>query len=215
MTVRIVVVDDYSLVVAGVARLLEPFADRIEVVEITANRHPREPVDVGLHDAFAQGQADHDDLTPLLEDESIGTVIVYTWNFSPELIETARRRGVGGYVSKAASGAELADAIEEVAAGRFVVSPPPPSRGRPESRGDWPGRSHGLTERESEVLALITQGHGTRRIAETMHLSQNTIKTYSRSLYRRLGVHDRSAAILWGIDHGFRPDRKREQHPNR
>jgi DNA-binding NarL/FixJ family response regulator len=207
--VRVAVVDDYELVVAGVARLLEPFGDLVRVVEIDANELPGQPVDVALYDAFAQGQADHDDVQPLLDHAAVSHVVMYTWNFAAHLIDTARRRGLAGYLSKSLTGAELADAIAHVATGKFVVSPPPPSRGRPEGRGDWPGRSLGLTERESEVLALLTQGHDTKQVAATMYLSANSVKTHMKSLYRKLNVHTRSEAILWGIDHGFRPDRQR------
>lgn len=207
------IADDYAVVVAGVERLLEPFADRVKVVELVANRVPEGPIDVALFDAFAQGQADNEDLRALLDHDSIRRVVVYTWDFTPTLVETARRRGIGGYLSKALTGAELADAIEQVHQGEFVLSAAPPNRGRQEGRGDWPGRPHGLTERESEVLALLTQGCDTRRIAEIMHLSQNSIKTYSKSLYRKIDVHTRSEAILWGIDHGFRPDHYWERDP--
>lgn len=205
--VRLAIVDDYDVVVAGVARLLEPFRDRIEVVELVTDPPPTEPIDVALYDAFAHGQADSDDLQSLIDAESARHVAVYTWDFSPTLVETAGRRRLGGYLSKALSGAELAESIERIAGGEFVVSEPPSEHGRPEARGDWPGRSYGLTERESEVLALLTQGNNTNQIADTMHLSPNTIKTHSNSLYRKLGVHSRAEAILWGVDHGFRPDR--------
>lgn len=214
MTVTVAVVDDYALVVAGVARLLEPYDHRVEVVEIDANKQPEHPVDVALYDAFAQGQANHDDVGPLLDDDKIERVVMYTWNFAPELIDAARRRGIAGYLSKSLAANHLADAIEHIAAGTFVCSTPPSSKGRPQPKGDWPGRALGLSERESEVLALLTQGFDTRRIADTMFLSPNTIKTYFKSLYRKLDVNTRSAAVLWGIDHGFRPDRYRERQPN-
>ena len=214
MTVTVAVIDDYALVVAGVARLLEPYEQRVEVVEIDANEHPGHHVDVALYDAFAQGQANHDDVRPLLDDDTIGHVVMYTWNFAPALIDIARRRGIAGYLSKSLAADHLADAIEHIAAGNFVCSTPP-TISRTHPKGDWPGRSLGLSERESEVLALLTQGYDTRRIADTMYLSPNTIKTYFKSLYRKLDVNTRSAAVLWRIDHGFRPDQYRERQPNR
>lgn len=207
MAVRLAIVDDYDVVVAGVARLLEPFRDRIAVVELVTDRRPEGSIDVALFDAFAQGQADSDELEALLDDAEIGHVAVYTWDFAPDLVDAAHRRRLSGYLSKALTGAQLADAIERIADGDVVVSDPPPQHGRPEARGDWPGRSYGLTERESEVLALLTQGHDTPRIAAMMHVSRNTVKTHTSSVYRKLGVHSRSQAVLWGIDHGFRPDR--------
>jgi DNA-binding CsgD family transcriptional regulator len=47
-----------------------------------------------------------------------------------------------------------------------------------------------------------------------MHLSQNSVKTHTKSLYRKLGVHRRTDAVLWGVDHGFRPQRTRERRPD-
>jgi DNA-binding NarL/FixJ family response regulator len=60
------------------------------------------------------------------------------------------------------------------------------------------------------VLSLITQGYSNNDIVETTMLSINSIKSYIRSCYRKIGVTSRSRAILWGIDHGFKPDRVRE-----
>ncbi len=71
----------------------------------------------------------------------------------------------------------------------------------------------GLTEREAEILALITQGLANAEIAERTNLSINSIKTYIRGCYRSIGATSRTNAVLWGIEHGFRPDRVRIAHP--
>ena len=214
MPVKITIVDDYEIVVAGVASMLEPYTDRVEVVEIYTNVPPSEPVDIALYDGFAQGQADHADLTPLLADPVVARVVMYTWNFDPGLLQIARRRGLAGYLSKSLPGDRLADDLQRIADDEFVVTDPALTRRLGTHVGDWPGRPLGLTERESEVLALITQGATTKAIAGTMYLSPNSVKTHVKSLYRKIGVHSRSEAILWGIDHGFRPDRYRERRPN-
>ena len=73
----------------------------------------------------------------------------------------------------------------------------------------WPGREWGLTEREAEVLALITQGLSNQEIAERSYLSINSVKTYIRTAYRKIGVTRRSQAVVWGMKHGFEPDRVR------
>jgi len=77
---------------------------------------------------------------------------------------------------------------------------------------DWPGRGEGLTDRESEVLALITQGMSNAEVADLTYLSPNTIKTYIRSIYRKIGASSRTQAVLWGVEHGFRPDKRRIDH---
>jgi DNA-binding NarL/FixJ family response regulator len=73
--------------------------------------------------------------------------------------------------------------------------------------GAWPGQALGLSERESEVLALICQGLSNDDITKRAYLSINTVKTYIRTLYRKIGVTSRTQAVLWGLDHGFEPDR--------
>ena len=68
--------------------------------------------------------------------------------------------------------------------------------------------------REAEVLALITQGLSNNDIAERTGVSINSVKSYIRSAYRRIGVTTRPNAILWGIEHGFRPDHMRVRNPH-
>lgn len=78
-----------------------------------------------------------------------------------------------------------------------------------ETAADWPGRTEGLTARQSEVVALIRKGMTNEEIAEATYLSVNTVKSYIRAAYRTMGVTSRTQAILWGIDHGFDQDRGR------
>jgi DNA-binding NarL/FixJ family response regulator len=210
MSVKVAVIDDYEIVVSGVASMLQPYREQVDIVELDANVHPSQPVDIALYDTFGQGQVHHADLVPLMRDPRIADVVIYTWNFDAHLLAAARSRGVAGYLSKSLAGEDLADALVRIHEGQFIASEPTVRR---EPSGDWPGRSLGLTERESEVLALITQGHPTRDIADMMYLSPNSVKTHTKSLYRKLDVHSRTEAVLWGIAHGFRPDRYRERDP--
>ena len=60
--------------------------------------------------------------------------------------------------------------------------------------------------REAEIVALITQGLSNQEIADRSYLSINSVKTYIRTAYRKMGVERRSQAVLWGIQHGFQPD---------
>ena len=65
--------------------------------------------------------------------------------------------------------------------------------------------------RESEIIALITQGLSNQEIAERSYLSINSVKTYIRTAYRKIGVHRRSQAVAWGIAHGFLPTKARHR----
>ncbi|MGI9155941.1 MAG: response regulator transcription factor, partial [Marmoricola sp.] len=110
---------------------------------------------------------------------------------------------------------ELVAALQKIHAGETVVSrvegSETPDAYRP---GEWPGREQGLSEREAEIIALIAQGLSNQEIADQAYLSINTVKSYIRSSYRKMGVTTRSRAVLWGIDHGFRPDHARFERPN-
>ena len=77
---------------------------------------------------------------------------------------------------------------------------------------DWPGRKEGLSDREAEILSLITQGKSNAEIAKLTFLSPNTIKTYIRATYHKIGVSSRTQAVLWGVEHGLRPDHRRIEH---
>ncbi len=66
----------------------------------------------------------------------------------------------------------------------------------------WPGREHGLSQREAQMLALISQGLSNREIAQTTYLSINSVKTYVRAAYRKINVARRSQAVRWALQHG-------------
>jgi len=208
---RVALVDDYDVVVIGLAHLFDPYRDRIVIAELDTNRPVTDDVDVVLYDSFAQPEADHADIDVLVANPRARRVVVYTWNFHPALVDSALARGASGYLSKTLPARELVTSIEAIAGGEVIVSDAP-ARLRPPVGLDWPGRSEGLTDREAEVLALITQGKTNVEIAAVMYLSINTVKSYIRSAYRRIGVTTRSHAILWGIEHGFRPDHHRIDH---
>lgn len=208
--IHVALVDDYDVVVVGVANMLEPYRDRVVVAELDTNEPLIDEVDVALYDSFAQPESDHDEIKTLIDNPRARRVVVYTWNFHPELVSMARGLGVHGYLSKALSARELVAALESVHAGEIVVSPSA-SRTR-NTAGDWPGRGEGLTDRESEILALITQGKNNAEVAALTYLSPNTIKSYIRGLYRKIDVDSRTQAVLWGVRNGFLPDHRRIEH---
>jgi DNA-binding NarL/FixJ family response regulator len=209
--VQIAVVDDYDVVVAGVANMLEPYRDREVVAELDTGRPVKDEVDIALYDSFAQPESDQQEIKVLVDNPRARRVVVYTWNFHPDLVSKARDLGVSGYLSKAMTARELVGALEAVHAGEVVVSESP-TRSRTLGSLDWPGRREGLTDREAEILALITQGKSNAEVAALTYLSPNTIKSYIRTLYRKIGVSSRTQAVLWGIDHGFAPDHHRIDH---
>jgi len=203
-------VDDYDVVVIGVANMLYPYRDRVVVAELDTNRPLEDEVDIALYDSFAQPESDHDEIKTLINNPRARRVVVYTWNFHPELLSMARDLGVHGYLSKSLTARELVAALESVHAGETVVSASATKTRN--TIGDWPGRGEGLTDREAEVLALITQAKNNAEIAALTYLSLNTVKSYIRTLYRKIEVDSRSQAVLWGVRNGFMPDHRRIEH---
>jgi DNA-binding NarL/FixJ family response regulator len=206
--ITVALVDDYDVVLLGVARMLDRYRDRIRVVEIDANEAVDDVVDIVLYDSFAQSESNQEEIAVLVGNPRAHRVVVYTWNFHPDLIDNALRQGAHGYLSKTLPARELVQALEAVHTGEVVVSDPAP-RARSAPGLEWPGRQEGLTDRESEVLALITQGKSNAEVAALTYLSPNTVKSYIRTTYRKIDVASRTQAVLWGVTHGFTPDRNR------
>jgi DNA-binding NarL/FixJ family response regulator len=210
--VRVALVNDYEVVARGVVGMLRSYQNRIRVVELDLNKQVSEDVDIALYDTFAATRGDRAAVRELAANPIIGAVAVYSWNLDQEQVEAAFANGAGGYISKGLSAAGLVVALEAIRSGSERIHTG--TKGIPTIiAGDWPGREEGLTEREAEILALITQGLSNAEIAERTYLSINSIKTYIRSCYRSIGVSSRTNAVLWGIEHGFRPDRIRIEHP--
>jgi len=201
--VRVAVVNDYELVVVGVAALLQPFSDRVAVVELDSGLPVMTEVDVVLYDTFGQAQGDGLDLD-VLRDDGGAKVAIFSWNVQPELVNRSLELGASAYLTKGMDAASLVQAIEDVHDGKLVV--PSGVAVRDKVAGDWPGKAFGLSAREAEIIALITQGLSNQEIAQRSYLSINSVKTYIRTAYRKMGVASRSQAVLWGVRNGFQPD---------
>lgn len=204
--IRVAVVNDYELVVAGVAAVLARHSERVRVVELDSRLPVTSDVDVVLYDSFGQPQGEMIDVPGLVSSPD-ARVLIFSWNVQPELVEASLKAGAAGYVSKSADAEALVEAIERVHRGE-TVRPADTPVDQPVV-GRWPGEEQGLSPREAEVLALICQGLSNQEITERAYIGLNTVKTYIRSLYAKIGVESRTQAVLWGVDHGFRPDRSR------
>ena len=203
----VALMNDYEIVVRGLARMLEPFAERIEIVELAIAAPSTAAVDVALYDTFAADMI-------FGREVKAERFVMYTVETSDHFVSAARANGADGVLSKSLSPEQLVEALERIRDGEFLVLT---GSGKNESGGDWPARTRGLSEREAEIVSLITHGLGNDDIADRLFLSINTVKSYIRSAYRKMGVTTRSQAVLWGVDHGFKkPDsriRAREHTP--
>lgn len=195
--VRVAAVNDYELVVIGLGALLQRFEDRIEVCELLLMGEPlEEQVDVALYDTYGRVGVAAPALRSLAEHPKVGHVSVFSMDLRPELVAEARLAGATGFISKALSGEEIADAVQRVASGEDVVAVPPTPRPALRDLG-WPAKEHGLTERESQILVLLAEGLSNREIAAALHLSAETVKSYLRQVFAKLGLRNRVEATTF------------------
>lgn len=199
--VTVAIVNDYPVVVRGVAELLRD-DPRLDVVEIDSVAKPAQSVNVVLFDAFAATQ-EAAGVTRLITDPRYDRVVIYSWNVQEPRVRQALGLGIDGYLSKALSAGELADALVRAHDGECVIELG--DLATELARGRWPGQTEGLSAREAEIVALITQGVTNEDIARMCYLSINSVKSYIRSAYRKMGVERRSQAVLWGIQNGMVP----------
>jgi len=201
--IRVALSNDYHVVLAGVATVLAPYSDEVEVVEITSEPTMSEPVDVILYDTFGRLPAEDEKLERIVA-ENRARVVVYSWDAYPP--DAAREHGAAGYIHKGLPPEELVTAIVAIAHGDYTESAPAEDAGEDAGMPTWPGQEFGLTARESEMLTFIARGLTNEQIAARAFLSINTVKTYIRTGYRRIGVRTRAQAVRWALMNGFEPD---------
>ena len=189
--VRIALLDDYELIVAGVQRMLEPFAERVKVVETLAGSATvDQPVDIALYDTFGRADLGVDCIAELVANPDVGNVVVYTSSMPPDRIDELVELGVSGCLSKALSSTDLVRCLENIHDGRLVIAMR--ATGGP---ADFMGMGLGLTYREAEVVALLSQGLRNRAIAGALFIGDETVKSHLKSVYRKMGVATRGEAI--------------------
>ena len=110
-------------------------------------------------------------------------------------------RGAAAVIPLSISAEQLTDVIRAAIEGHLTDIPTVRSL----DNSTYPGEAAGLSRRESEVLALIVQGRSNQDIADECFLSINSVKTYIRSAYRKVGVSHRAQAVVWALQSGFAP----------
>lgn len=199
--VRVALANDYELVLAGVAAMLDPFHDRVVVVDgILVGQAVTDPIDLVLFDTFGRIGDGADGIRELRQTPGIGRVAVYTSTARPPQVSAARDAGASAVLSKSRPAASLVEAIERVHGGEEIIDETGGTQHVP-----WPGAGRGLTARQSEVVALLLQGLSNAEIADAMFVDVNTVKTHLRHAYKALGVRSRAQAMamLLGDGDGF------------
>jgi DNA-binding NarL/FixJ family response regulator len=199
--VRVALAHECELVTRGFADMLAPFAHRTVVVPPGPDGYPDDEADLVLFDSLAATLTPSQRQDAARDARAAGRLVTYTWNPRPDLVQLALAEGSRGCLAKSLPGRELVVALESIHRGRVVVN-----CGMRAARGRAPARSPLLTPREAEVVSLITQGFDNFSIAREACLSINSVKTYIRTAYRKMGVTTRSQAVLWGVRNGYLAD---------
>ena len=194
--VRAALSNDYEFALLGLAQMLARHPDQVQIVDLTTLSTMPHEADVILYDTFGR-VPDNDNKLRKVVKENAAKVVVYSWDEYPE--DAARRHGAAGYLHKGLTSDELVAAIVAIHEG----CQPPDVQPGSEPVLTWPGQAVGLSEREAEMLTFITRGLTNDEIARRAFLSINTVKTYIRTAYRKIGVETRPQAVAWGYQHGF------------
>jgi two-component system, NarL family, response regulator LiaR len=196
-SIKVALLNDYEVVVAGLASMLNPYSAEIDVVDLSIGEAtPDERVDVALYDSYGRPGLDLERIAETVRQDNVHHVAVFTFDFHARLVSDALECGVTGYLWKGLTSVQLVDALQRIAAGEVVVSAPRPHThplDAPELA--WPLRHRGLTARESEAVALLVTGLRNREIAAAMYVSIDTVKTHLRNIYRKLGVRNRAEVV--------------------
>lgn len=205
---RVAVLSPDPVVVEGFTAMLLRHRDRVEVVgaptsfdDMTAESEPH----VVLYDVAALARSDGADLD-LLVKRTATVVLAVSRDLRPDLLGQAFARGIDGFVPLSASEQEVLGGITSAMTGWQEGDPgPDPVVGASTSvQGSHRlGRDVGLSARETRVLALIAQGLSNDEIAARDFITVNTVKTYVRTAYRKIGVTNRAQAAIWAVQHGF------------
>jgi DNA-binding NarL/FixJ family response regulator len=127
-------------------------------------------------------------------------VLILTMFTDPATVTEAVRAGADGYLSKGASSDAVVQAIKDVAEGRSVLDPNVTEGIFGRLGGKDP---RALSDRELAVLQELAHGHTTREVAAELHVSEETVKTYLKQIFRKLDVRDRTEAVAEAFRRGL------------
>lgn len=217
MTPRIAIVDDQAMMRTAFRTILE--SDGIEVVgeagdgdaalSLVGATHP----DVVLMDVRMPGRDGIDATRVLARSHPEVRVLVLTTFNDDDALFGALRAGAAGFVLKNAAPEEVVQAVRRVAAGDSVLDPTVAGRvfarlARTSAVPADAARFDRLTEREKDVLALITRGLTNSEIAEELYIGEATAKTHVSRALAKLEVRDRVQAVILAYELGFAPTKR-------
>lgn len=196
-------VNDYEIIVSGLAAMLAPYSDRIRVVELNVEREPRRQADIALFDTFAGRRHALSRAASMVRDGFVDHVVLYTWDATADFLAQVEDAGVAGVILKSVSSERLVQALERTVSGERMGMSNVTRSPRSEQTNE-------LSNREKEVLALLALGSTNRQIASELYLSVDTVKSHMRRLYSKLGVSNRTQAALRAEQYQLRPAMARD-----
>ena len=210
--IKVMLVDDQTLVRQGVRSLLE-LSDEIEVIgeaadgESAIEKVPELNPDVLLLDMRMPGKSGLDVLVELGQKKQLPPTIILTTFDDDELVLGGIRAGARGYLLKDVALEELVDAVRDVAAGKTIVKPAVTQRllkGLGKVRTDFSSleQPDPLTERETEILRLMASGYSNKEIARAFNVAEGTVKNHVSNVLSKMGVRDRTRAVLKAFEAG-------------
>jgi DNA-binding NarL/FixJ family response regulator len=211
--IKVMLVDDQNLVRKGVRSLLE-LSEEIEVIAeapdgMEAIRMiPEVQPDVVLLDMRMPGLSGVEVLRKLNDEGTLPPTIILTTFDDDDLVLAGIRNGAKGFLLKDVSLEVLVNAIRTVADGGTIVKPAVTERllkGLENLQTDFSSldRPDPLTERETEILRLMAGGYSNKEIANSLGVAEGTVKNHVSNILSKLGVRDRTRAVLKAFELGF------------
>jgi DNA-binding NarL/FixJ family response regulator len=209
----LVIVDDHQMVLDGLKAMLAPYQEQVRIagecsdpdtaVRLVSELKP----DAVLLDVRLRGASGLDLCAEIRRVSPDCKVVFLTVYDDEQYLYQALRVGAAGFLLKRIRGSELVDYVRRICDGEVLIEPSLAGRvalsaARLRSGEFWPGAHLGLTQRESEVLSLLVAGLSNRAIAMKLVVSEETVKTHSRGIYRKLGVSDRAGAVAVALREG-------------
>ena len=212
MTIKVMVVDDQTLVREGIKSLLA-LSDKVEVVAEAENGQEAiavlsaYPVDVMLMDIRMPKMTGIEAVKALTEEQNPTPVIMLTTFDDHQLVLDAISGGAKGYLLKDVSLETLVEGVEKVFAGETLIQPAITEKVLKGLQGkntqfDSFEKPEALSEKELEILRLMAAGCSNKEISQAMFKSEGTVKNQVSNVLAKLGVRDRTRAVLKAIELG-------------
>jgi two-component system, NarL family, response regulator len=200
--IRVMIVDDYEVVRAGVAAILAAQPDLTIVAEASSaceaiRLFRAEQPDVTLLDLTMPDMDGVEAMRVIRQEFPDSRFIMLTVHSGDDDIRRALDAGAKAYLLKTAPGPELVETVRAVHAGLHHLSREVANR-----MAEYPVAAH-LTPREMEVLKLLPRGLSNKEIATQLDVSETTAKWFVKNILQKLGVNDRTAAVTTALERGI------------